>query len=128
MDTLRLKALPFYGYHGTEVWEKEVGRRFLVDVELTHEMTKQGQSDKLEDAIDYRTIYAAARRVLEGEKHDLIERVAWRVLEEMFKEFPKVEAVWVRVAKPEAPIGGINMAVEAEIGRTRQEYRELAED
>ena len=127
MDTLRLKALPFYGFHGTEPWEKEVGRRFLVDVELTHDMTTQGQSDKLADAIDYRRIYAAARRVLEGEKHDLIERVAWRLMEEMFKEF-EVEAVWIRVAKPEAPIGGINMAVEAEIGRTRQEYEALTDD
>ena len=48
-------------------------------------------------------------------------------MEEMFKEF-EVEAVWIRVAKPEAPIGGINMAVEAEIGRTRQEYEALTDD
>ena len=34
MDILRLKGLQFYGRHGTEVWEKQTGCRFEVDLEL----------------------------------------------------------------------------------------------
>jgi len=120
MDTLQLKGLAFHGYHGTEPWEQEVGRRFVVDVTLHGDWTKAGRSDDLNDAIDYRTIYATARKVLVDEKHALIERIAWRLLEELFAGFP-VERVTVRVAKPEAPLGGLNEAAVVELTRDRNE-------
>jgi dihydroneopterin aldolase len=121
MDTLRLKGLPFFGFHGTEPWEKQVGRRFMVDVELTLDLTAAGKSDLLRDAVDYQLVYAAVRDVLEGERHDLIERIAWRVMEEMFRRFP-AQAARVRVTKPEAPLGGMNEGAEVEIGRTREQW------
>ena len=123
MDTLKLKALQFFGRHGTEMWEKQTGRRFIVDLELKTDFTQAGFSDVLEDAIDYRVVYARACHVVESEHHDLIERIAWRLLCEMFRTFP-VQAVTVKVAKPEAPIGGLNEAVEIEIARTRQQWEE----
>lgn len=123
MDTLKLKALQFFGRHGTENWEKETGRRFIVDIELKTDMTPAGLSDDLEHAIDYRVVYARARHVVESENHDLIERIAWRLLSEMFRTFP-VEDVTVKVAKPEAPIGGLNEAVEIEIARTRKQWED----
>jgi hypothetical protein len=41
----------------------------------------------------------------------------------MFRTFP-VEEVRVHVAKPEAPIGGLNQAVEVEIARTRKQWEQ----
>lgn len=122
MDTLSLTGLEFYGHHGTEPWEQEAGRRFSVDIELGMDLTAPGRTDRLEDAIDYRSIHAAVRHVLEGERHQLIERLAWRVLEELFGRFERAEAILVRVHKPEAPIGGINEAAVVEIRRTRAEF------
>lgn len=122
MDTLSLHGLQFHGHHGTETWERETGRRFVVDVDLGLDLTAPGRSDRLEDAVDYGAVYAAVRGVLEGERHELIERLAWRVLEELFGRFARVESVRVRVSKPEAPIGGVNRAASVEIGRTRQQY------
>ena len=121
MDTLRLKGLQFFGRHGTEQWEKINGRRFIVDLDLTSDMTRPARSDQLEEALDYRVVYARAQHVVESESHDLIERVAWRLMVEMFRTFP-IAAVRVRVAKPEAPIGGLNQAVEVEIARTREQW------
>ena len=121
MDQLHLTGLQFLGYHGTEPWEKEVGRRFEVDVTLELDMTPPGRSDCLEEALDYRLAYAAVKAVLEGENHDLIERIGWRVLEEMFSRFPQVTAVRARIGKPEAPIGGLNRMVIVEFFRRREE-------
>lgn len=121
MDSLSLLGLEFHGHHGTEPWEQGIGRRFVVDVELKMDLTTAGRSDLLEDALDYRAVYAAVKDVLEGERHELIERLAWRVMEEMFGRFARVESVRVRVSKPEAPIGGINQAAVVEIRRTRRE-------
>ena len=67
--------------------------------------------------------YDCARRVLEDESHDLIERLAGRIMDEMFTNFP-VEEVMVRVAKPEARIGGINQAVEIEMTRSRSQWEQ----
>ena len=121
MDTLKIKGLQFFGHHGTEDWEKMTGRRFTVDLELTADFGKAGRSDRLEDAFDYRVVYARARHVVESESHNLIERVAWRLLSEMFRTFP-VSVVTVRVGKPEAPIGGLNQSAEIELRRTREQF------
>ena len=121
MDSLRLTGLQFFGRHGTEDWEKTTGRRFIVDVELKTDFTSATRGDRLEDAMDYRIVYGRAKHVVESESHNLIERIAWRLLDEMFQTFP-VGAVRIKVAKPEAPIGGLNQAVEFELARTREEW------
>jgi dihydroneopterin aldolase len=121
-DKLTLAGMQFHGHHGTEVWEKETGRRFEVDVELHRDMTRPGRTDDLHQAMDYRRIYALTKSVVEGESHDLIERIAWRLVEVMFAAYPKLDAVTVRVIKPEAPIGGINRGAIVEIHRTRAQW------
>lgn len=123
MDKLRLKALQFFGRHGTEIWEKQTGRRYIVDLQLEHDFARPAQTDRLEDALDYRVVYARAQHVVESESYNLIERVAWRLMSEMFRTFP-VRAVRVTVSKPEAPIGGLNQAVEVELSRTRKQWEE----
>ncbi|MBI1785833.1 dihydroneopterin aldolase [Candidatus Sumerlaeota bacterium] len=124
MDTLKLKGLQFFGRHGTELWEKQTGCRFIVDLELTGDFGHAATTDRLEDALDYRVIYSRTRHVVENESHNLIEKVAGRLLHEMFRTFP-VSRVTVRVAKPEARIGGLNQAVEIELARTREEWEKL---
>ncbi len=122
MDWLRLEGLTFYGHHGTEPLEQETGRRFVVDVALGLDLETAGRGDHLADALDYRRVWEAARDVVEGERHQLIERVAWRVMEEMFSRFAP-QAVQVRVAKPEAPLGGLNHAATVEFARTHEQWR-----
>ena len=121
MDWLRLKGLDLYAYHGTEPWENQVGRRFVIDVELGVDLTASGQSDKIKDTVDYQRVYEAVRSVVKGSTFQLIERVGWRVMEELFARF-EVQAVRVRVSKPEAPIGGLNECTQIEFHRTREEF------
>lgn len=118
MDKLRLKGLEFYGRHGTELWEKQNGCRFRVDLELGADFSRAAATDRLQETLDYRVIYSRARHVVEGESHNLIEKIAGRLVDEMFRTF-SVEEVTVRVAKTEARIGGLNQAVEIELSRTR---------
>jgi dihydroneopterin aldolase len=123
---LLLSGLQFHGHHGTEPWEREAGRRFEVDLELFVDMSAAGRSDRLRDALDYRRIYELARAVVEGESHRLIERVAWRLMESMMREFPTVQRARVRVAKAEAPIGGINRAAAVLLDRDREAWERQA--
>ena len=48
MDKLRLRGLKFYGRHGTELWEKQNGCRFSVDLELTADFGRAARSDRSE--------------------------------------------------------------------------------
>lgn len=121
MDLLRLRGLEFYGRHGTELWEKQNGCRFRVDLELGADFSVSAQSDRLQDTLDYRVIYSRARHVVERESHNLIEKIAGRLVDEMFRTFG-VDHVTVRVAKTEARIGGLNQAVEIEIARSRAQW------
>lgn len=121
MDLLRLRGLEFYGRHGTELWEKQNGCRFRVDLELGADFSASAASDRLEDTLDYRVIYSRARHVVEKESHNLIERIAGRLVDEMFRTFG-VDHVTVCVAKTEARIGGLNQAVEIQISRSRAQW------
>lgn len=121
MDLLRLRGLEFYGRHGTELWEKQNGCRFRVDLELGADFSISTESDRLQDTLDYRVIYSRARHVVERESHNLIEKIAGRLVDEMFRTF-SVDHVTVRVAKTEARIGGLNQAVEIEIARSRAQW------
>ena len=57
MDRIVLKNMAFYGYHGNLASEQEQGQRFFVDVEIITDLTKAGQSDQLEDSINYVEVY-----------------------------------------------------------------------
>jgi 7,8-dihydroneopterin aldolase/epimerase/oxygenase len=127
MDVLRLRGLEFYGRHGTELWEKQNGCRFIVDLELGADFSRAAESDRLEDTLDYRVIYSRARHVVERESHNLIERIAGRLVDEMFRTF-NIDHITVRVAKTEARIGGLNQAVEIELARSRAEWESTAEE
>ena len=57
MDKIILKNMAFYGYHGNLDSEKSQGQRFYVDVEIKTDLTKPGQTDVLEDSINYVEVY-----------------------------------------------------------------------
>ncbi len=120
-DRLILKSLDFFGLHGTEPWEREVGRRFNVDIELTLDLESAGRTDDLQKAADYRDIYSTVQDIMTRESHCLIERIGWRILGAIFTRFPAT-AVRVIVRKPEAPVGGLNGAAMVEFVRTREEF------
>ncbi len=106
MDTIVLKGMHFYGYHGCLAEEQKTGQPFHVDVILTADLRRAGESDDLTDTIDYSQVWAMVRDIVEGRPYRLIERVAAVIAETLLAEFP-LEAVKVTVHKPQAPVGGL---------------------
>ncbi|MEE9168127.1 MAG: dihydroneopterin aldolase, partial [bacterium] len=102
--------------HGVEDAEKEKGQRFEIDVELFLDLRKPGQSDRLEETVDYSRIYQVIEElVIEGE-YNLIEALAEDVARAILNQFA-VPEITVRVRKPHAPLRGISEGVEVEITR-----------
>ena len=116
-DKIRLTGMQFYGYHGAIHAEGELGQRFEVDVEIALDLSIAGASDRLQDTLNYASVFESARSIIEGPRAQLIESVASRIAQQVLADNPKAAAVVVRLRKPEAPIPGIFASVEVEIER-----------
>ena len=103
-DRIRLTGVRGRGFHGVFEHERREGQEFVVDVELAVDLGAAGASDDLADTVNYGEIGAAALARIEGEPHDLIERLAELVAQDALAH-PGVDEVTVLVHKPQAPVG-----------------------
>ncbi len=118
-DRILLTGMEFYGYHGCLSEERRTGQTFLVDLEMYLDLQPAGDSDALEDTVNYAEVFEEVRRIVEGEPRKLIESVAEAISRRLLENFPKLERVRVTLHKPSAPIEGKfrDAAVSIERGR-----------
>jgi dihydroneopterin aldolase len=126
MDRIIMENMAFYGYHGVLREEKALGQKFFVDASLYLPLQKAGEADDLSLTVSYGAVYGTIKRVVEGERFDLLEGLAERLCGEIFAAHPQVRRARVRVRKPEAPVPGIFGSFGVEIERARQEGAERA--
>lgn len=118
-DRIFLEGMVFYGYHGVRAEEKKLGQRFVVDLEVWKDLRPAGRSDDLSQTVNYAELYRLAADIVTGPPSDLIEAVAERIAAAVLRHHV-VDAVRVRVRKPEAPVAGVLGAAAVEILRWRQ--------
>ena len=104
-DKIILSGMVFYGFHGANSEEKELGQRFIVDLEIEYDLCPAGASDVLTDTVNYSRFYGIVKEVMEGPSLNLLEAVAHRIASNVLERHP-VESVMVRLKKPEVPIKG----------------------
>jgi 7,8-dihydroneopterin aldolase/epimerase/oxygenase len=121
-DSILLEGMVFHGRHGTLPAERELGQPFVVSVELRLDLRPAGRSDDLSQTVDYGLVYQRAKEIVEGPPVNLTETVAESIAAAVVEEFPAVEAVRVRVAKPHVRLGDTVLGASAvEILRRRDE-------
>lgn len=119
-DRILLEGMIFHGRHGTLPAERELGQPFVVDVELRLDLRPAGVSDDLARTVDYGEVHRGVREVVEGPPAGLTETVAERIAAYVLEEHPLVEAVRVKVAKPNVRLDDTVLAGSAvEIFRRR---------
>ena len=115
-DKIRLVNITLYGYHGVGDAEREAGGKYSIDVELTTDMRRAGETDDLADALDYKAVYETVRTVEAARRYQLLEALAAALAEAILAQFP-VESVTIRVRKLSVPMGGLLDFAEVEITR-----------
>ena len=100
-----LEGMIFHGYHGTLPAERELGQPFVVDVELRLDLRPAGLSDDLAQTVDYSEVHRRAREIVEGTPLNLTETVAERIAAAILDDYPTIQAVRVKVAKPHVRLG-----------------------
>jgi dihydroneopterin aldolase len=117
LDRILMEGMAFFGRHGVFPAERELGARFMVDVELEGDLTDAAASDRLEDTIDYSRAYDLVRQVVEGESCHLLEAVADRIAARLLA-LKRVQRARVRVTK-RPPLEGEFRSFGVEVVRPR---------
>lgn len=118
-DRIILRELGFFGHHGVLPVEAQNGQHFTATLELEFSLSTAGETDRLDNTVDYREVQAIVRGVIEDTRKHLIETLAERVAAEILQRFPRVDAVCVEIIKPRPPVDFQFAGVSVRIRRER---------
>lgn len=105
METIKLKNIRTFSYHGCLIEEGKIGSDYAVDLEIKANLKQSTQSDNLVDTVDY----VHLNRIVVEEmaiRSELLEHVAKRITTRVLAEIPMVMKTVVEVSKINPPIGG----------------------
>lgn len=102
-DAVILRGIRAVGRHGVLAEEQERGQPFSVDVDIELDLTGVGESDALEDTIDYGDTAERVRSIVETERFALLEALATRIADAVLTD-GRVQAVEVTVRKLRPPV------------------------
>jgi dihydroneopterin aldolase len=106
VDRIVIAGLRALGVHGALPEEQTRPQPFEIDIELEVDVRQAGESDSLEDTVDYSAVCEAVSRVVEHERYLLLERLATRIAE-VCRTDARVDAVEVTLRKLHPPVRAI---------------------
>src|SRR5512146_336992 len=115
MDRITIKELLVRCVLGGDDEERREMQDVLVTVTLHADLRKAGQSDRLEDAVDYRAVKKEVLAAAEGSRYRLIEALAERIAA-LCLGHAGVRRVDVLIEKP----GSLRFARSAAVEITRE--------
>lgn len=119
-DRILLAGLRFPGRHGVLPDERADERPFEVDLEVSVDLRRAAETDRVEDTVDYALLREAVLAVGLGPSCALLETLAERMAAALLGAFPAVTGVRLRLKKLTPP-GMPDVAYAAvEIERTRE--------
>ena len=114
-----LRDLHIFAYHGVNPEEKLYGQTFLIDADLTVDLTAAVRGDDLAQTVNYAKAAKTIRQTLTEQRFDLIETAADETARALFCAYPAVLALRLRLKKPDAPMKADCAFAAVEIERKR---------
>lgn len=105
MGRIALEGMEFYGHHGYYVDERKKGKTYIVDIRAEVPIRESGNSDQLEDTVNYEVFYNICKEEMERPRH-LLEKVAGEVARRIYSQFPRLQNLEVKVRKLSPDLGG----------------------
>ncbi|HRF59926.1 MAG TPA: dihydroneopterin aldolase [Fimbriimonadaceae bacterium] len=103
MFTVFVSGLEVYAYHGANAPEREVGHRFVVDIEVEVDGDAI-VTDRVADTVDYGALTELAHRALSEGPYHTVERGAQLIADAILARFVHAQGVTVTIAKRLPPI------------------------
>jgi dihydroneopterin aldolase len=102
---IALGGMRFYGRHGWHEEEQVLGEWFMVDVQISTNLSAASASDELAHTINYETVYEICRIAMETPTQ-LLETIAKQVIADLKHQFQTIQDVTVSIKKENPSIGG----------------------
>ena len=118
-DRILIDRIAVHARHGVHAAEEELGQRFYISLVCEADLSEAGSRDDWESTICYARLTALAVRIATESRFRLIEALALTIAREALATFPRIEAITVRIEKPNAPVPAIFDRIAAEITRRR---------
>ena len=118
MDVIQLTGIRCYGYTGYLQEERFLGQWFEVDLRIEVDLATAGQSDRIEDTLDYRSVITTVKEIISLSKFDLVEKLAETIITRVLS-FDKVQQVELKLHKPGAPIPDFGGKITIELTRSK---------
>jgi 7,8-dihydroneopterin aldolase/epimerase/oxygenase len=116
MDFIQLTGIRCYGYTGYLQEERFLGQWFEVDLRIGIDLAPAGQSDRIEDTLDYRSVIAAVKEIISTAKFALVEKLAETIITTVLAS-DLVRQVELKLHKPAAPIPDFGGEIVIELTR-----------
>lgn len=104
MNQIIIKNLKIFAYHGVHDFEKKDGQDFFVDAIIDLPEMQGFETDEIGEVISYSDVVRVIKKVMTENSYNLIEKVAVKIISEIFSAFSEVKTIDVTVKKPHAPI------------------------
>jgi len=119
INIVKIHNAVFYAFHGVADGEQDLGGKYEVDMEAYLDFRSAAEKDSLDETLDYERAYNFIKDIVCKKKHMLIETVCYKIVDELFLKFPRIDKICVRVRKYNPPLKGVVEFVETEIVRER---------
>lgn len=118
-DVIELRRLVASGFCGALPEEQARPQPIEVDLDIFAELERPGDSDDLEDTVDYGGVCSIVERVITTERFALLEALARRLAEVVLSD-DRVTGVTVAVRKLRPPVAQHLATAGVRIARFRQ--------
>ena len=108
-----VRELELMAHVGVFEVEHRYEQRLVVSVELDVVDSYDGTSDRLADVLDYGAVVSSVQRIVDAEHVNLLETLAERIAQTWLDD-PRVQAVRVRLEKPDVLPGCRSVGIEIE--------------
>ena len=119
-DLVEIRGLKLRGRHGVTPEERETEQPIVVSLAARLDSRPAAMLDDLASTLDYEEAVRVISKIVGGESYALLETLADRIARAILGN-ARVLDVWVRVAKPEAPLPEDVEEVAVEVSRSRDD-------
>lgn len=115
-----LDRMHFFARHGVGGQETIVGNDFIIDLRLKTDIGRAAETDDVINTVSYADVYEAVKAEM-AIPSKLLEHVCGRIIKRLFREFPTVESIDLKLSKRNPPMNADLDAAGVEVHCDREE-------
>lgn len=116
MDIVYIRDLQIDTVIGIFDWEREIRQTISLDLEMAFDISKAGNSDRIEDTLNYKAVGKRLIAFVQDSEFELVESLAEKCAAIVLQEFD-VSWLRLRLSKPGALRGARDVGVIIERSR-----------